>query len=88
MSETNDTTRRSKTLSLKKTETSTVKQSFSHGRTKAVVVEKKRTRVAPSAAKPAAEKPKAAAKAAKAAEAAPAPARFRARYLARRRRAA
>ena len=32
-----------KTLSLKKTETSTVKQSFSHGRTKAVVVEKKRT---------------------------------------------
>ena len=50
MSDTNDTTRRSgsgpaKTLSLKKTETSTVKQSFSHGRTKAVVVEKKRTRV-------------------------------------------
>jgi translation initiation factor IF-2 len=34
-------------LSLKKTETSTVKQSFSHGRTKAVVVEKKRARVAP-----------------------------------------
>jgi translation initiation factor IF-2 len=58
MSETNDTTRRSKTLSLKKTETSTVKQSFSHGRTKAVVVEKKRARVAPSAAKPAAAKPK------------------------------
>ena len=55
MSETNDTTRRSKTLSLKKTETSTVKQSFSHGRTKAVVVEKKRTRVAPAAAKPAAD---------------------------------
>ncbi len=76
MSETNDTTRRSKTLSLKKTETSTVKQSFSHGRTKAVVVEKKRTRVAPAAAKPAAEKPKAAAKAApaKAAAAQPAPA--------------
>ncbi len=76
MSETNDTTRRSKTLSLKKTETSTVKQSFSHGRTKAVVVEKKRTRVAPAAAKPAAEKPKAAAKPApaKAAEAQPAPA--------------
>src|SRR5437763_833388 len=45
MSETNDTTRPSrKTLSLKKTETSTVKQSFSHGRTKAVVVEKKRAR--------------------------------------------
>jgi translation initiation factor IF-2 len=41
MSETNDTTKR--TLSLKKTETSTVKQSFSHGRTKAVVVEKKRS---------------------------------------------
>ncbi len=64
MSETNDTTRsgRSKTLSLKKTETSTVKQSFSHGRTKAVVVEKKRTRVAPSAAKAETAKPKAAAK--------------------------
>ena len=38
---------RGKTLSLKRTETSTVRQSFSHGRTKAVVVEKKRTRVAP-----------------------------------------
>ena len=37
-----------KPLSLKKTEMSTVKQSFSHGRTKAVVVEKKRARVAPS----------------------------------------
>jgi translation initiation factor IF-2 len=37
----------SKTLSLKRTETSTVRQSFSHGRTKAVVVEKKRARVAP-----------------------------------------
>jgi len=61
MSETNDTTRpgRSKTLSLKKTETSTVRQSFSHGRTKAVVVEKKRTRVAPSAAKEAEEPEKA-----------------------------
>jgi translation initiation factor IF-2 len=44
----------SKTLSLKRTETSTVRQSFSHGRTKAVVVEKKRARVAPGAAK---EKP-------------------------------
>jgi len=46
MSDTNDTTKRpggSKTLTLKKTETSTVKQSFSHGRTKAVVVEKKRS---------------------------------------------
>ncbi len=40
----------SKTLSLKRTETSTVKQSFSHGRTKAVVVEKKRTRPAAGAA--------------------------------------
>ncbi len=57
MSETNDSSaqagRTGKTLSLKKTETSTVKQSFSHGRTKAVVVEKKRARVAgaaPSAA--------------------------------------
>jgi translation initiation factor IF-2 len=50
MSETNDTARpgqTAKTLSLKKTETSTVKQSFSHGRTKAVVVEKKRARIAP-----------------------------------------
>ena len=47
MSETNDSSARGagKTLSLKKTETSTVKQSFSHGRTKAVVVEKKRARV-------------------------------------------
>ena len=52
MSET-DETRRPKTLSLKKTETSTVKQSFSHGRTKAVVVEKKRTLGAPAPAKPA-----------------------------------
>ncbi len=56
MSETNDTATRpahaGKTLSLKKTETSTVKQSFSHGRTKAVVVEKKRARVAPSAKGP------------------------------------
>ena len=49
-----DETKRPKTLSLKKTETSTVKQSFSHGRTKAVVVEKKRTLGAPGvAAKPA-----------------------------------
>src|SRR5579871_2400623 len=57
MSDTNDTTQKpsgGKTLSLKKTETSTVKQSFSHGRTKAVVVEKKRTLGAP-AAKPVAE---------------------------------
>ena len=49
-----DETKRPKTLSLKKTETSTVKQSFSHGRTKAVVVEKKRTAHPPAAAKPAA----------------------------------
>src|SRR3982750_4863972 len=52
MSETNDTARTArpagKTLSLKKTETSTVKQSFSHGRSKSVVVEKKRVRVAPA----------------------------------------
>jgi len=40
----------SKTLSLKRTETSTVRQSFSHGRTKAVVVEKKRARVMPGKA--------------------------------------
>jgi translation initiation factor IF-2 len=55
MTETNDSATRTahpgKTLSLKKTETSTVKQSFSHGRTKAVVVEKKRARIAPPAAK-------------------------------------
>ncbi|HYS46866.1 MAG TPA: translation initiation factor IF-2 associated domain-containing protein, partial [Rhizomicrobium sp.] len=60
MSDTDETKRPAKTLSLKKTETSTVKQSFSHGRTKAVVVEKKRS-AAPPAAKPApvkaAEKP-------------------------------
>src|SRR6202035_696079 len=55
MSDTDETKRPAKTLSLKKTETSTVKQSFSHGRTKAVVVEKKRTLGAP-AAKPVAEK--------------------------------
>jgi translation initiation factor IF-2 len=56
MSETNESAARpvhtGKTLSLKKTETSTVKQSFSHGRTKAVVVEKKRARVAPGAKAP------------------------------------
>ncbi|HEY3638631.1 MAG TPA: translation initiation factor IF-2 [Rhizomicrobium sp.] len=56
MSETNDTSARpanpGKTLSLKKTETSTVKQSFSHGRTKAVVVEKKRARVTPTGKAP------------------------------------
>jgi translation initiation factor IF-2 len=46
-----------KTLTLRRTETSTVKQSFSHGRTKAVVVEKKRASVK-SATKPAeVEKP-------------------------------
>src|ERR1043166_2882348 len=56
MSETNDTARTArpagKTLSLKKTETSTVRQSFSHGRSKAVVVEKKRARVAPVPGRP------------------------------------
>ncbi|MDE2352471.1 MAG: translation initiation factor IF-2 [Alphaproteobacteria bacterium] len=66
MSDTDETKRPGKTLSLKKTETSTVKQSFSHGRTKAVVVEKKRSAAPPAAtAKPAAgkaaEKPAAAA---------------------------
>ena len=56
MSDTDETSTRrtgrapAKKLSLKKTETSTVKQSFSHGRTKAVVVEKKRTRVEPGKA--------------------------------------
>ena len=74
MSETNDGSaqagRTGKTLSLKKTETSTVKQSFSHGRTKAVVVEKKRARVPTTAAPavPVAKAPAAAEKA-KAAEA-------------------
>ncbi|HEY4076919.1 MAG TPA: translation initiation factor IF-2 [Rhizomicrobium sp.] len=58
MSDTDESKRPAKTLSLKKTETSTVKQSFSHGRTKAVVVEKKRSAVPPTpvvAAKPAAK---------------------------------
>jgi len=51
MNDSNDPTRTARPpqgrqpLSLKKTETSTVKQSFSHGRSKAVVVEKKRARV-------------------------------------------
>src|SRR5256714_13685632 len=62
MSETDDNGARSrgtgKTLSLKRTETSTVRQSFSHGRSKAVVVEKKRTRVTPIGRAPAeVEKP-------------------------------
>ena len=69
MSDTDETKRPAKTLSLKKTETSTVKQSFSHGRTKAVVVEKKRTAAVRRRPKPppsrAAEKPAAAAAAAK-----------------------
>ncbi len=66
-----DETKRPKTLSLKKTtETSTVKQSFSHGRTKAVVVEKKRTLGAAPAAKAPAEKPVAVEKAVAAAPAA------------------
>jgi len=44
MTDTNDTKKPGRApLTLKKVETSTVKQSFSHGRTKAVVVEKKRT---------------------------------------------
>ena len=56
MSDTDETKRPAKTLSLKKTETSTVKQSFSHGRTKAVVVEKKRSAAPPAvAAKPVAK---------------------------------
>src|SRR5471032_379763 len=82
MSDTDETKRPAKTLSLKKTETSTVKQSFSHGRTKAVVVEKKRSAappaVAPKPVKPAekpAEKPAAKAPEAKATPAAAAPAR-------------
>jgi translation initiation factor IF-2 len=84
MSDTDETKRPAKTLSLKKTETSTVKQSFSHGRTKAVVVEKKRSAAPPAVApkpsvKPAekpVEKPVAAAPAVKApAAVAPAPVR-------------
>jgi translation initiation factor IF-2 len=79
MSDNNDTPRTRAPLSLKKTETSTVKQSFSHGRTKAVVVEKKRTaRVggAPEAPAPkAAAAPAAAPPEAKAAPAAPAASR-------------
>ena len=72
MSDTNEK-RPAKTLSLKKTETSTVKQSFSHGRTKAVVVEKKRARVEPG--KPAAPVKEApSAKSAPATPAAPPPA--------------
>jgi len=55
MSETDDTTRTRKPLGLKKTDTSTVRQSFSHGRTKTVVVEKKRARVAPGTKPAAAE---------------------------------
>jgi translation initiation factor IF-2 len=57
MTDTNDTKRPAKTLTLKKTEMSTVKQSFSHGRTKAVVVEKKRATTPPSTttSKPAVE---------------------------------
>jgi len=64
MSDTDDSGTRSKaggtggkTLSLKRTETSTVRQSFSHGRSKAVVVEKKRARVLPGAKPLEPEKP-------------------------------
>src|SRR5260221_10250759 len=73
MTDTNDTsrTRTGKTLSLKKTETSTVKQSFSHGRTKAVVVEKKRT-LGPASKPAAADKPQAARTQGKGAASAPA----------------
>jgi translation initiation factor IF-2 len=78
MSDTDETSTRrtgrapAKTLSLKKTETSTVKQSFSHGRTKAVVVEKKRARVEPGKAAGKAHVKEAQAKTAAPAEAAPA----------------
>jgi translation initiation factor IF-2 len=64
MSETDDSGARTrgssgggKTLSLKRTETSTVRQSFSHGRSKAVVVEKKRARVMPGKGAAEPEKP-------------------------------
>ena len=80
MSDTNDTTTPAggKTLTLKKTETSTVKQSFSHGRTKAVVVEKKRT-LGPRARREAAEKPAAPERESRAAAARRARRRVRAR---------
>ncbi|MEM0929679.1 MAG: translation initiation factor IF-2 [Pseudomonadota bacterium] len=64
-----------KPLSLRRSETGAVKQSFSHGRTKTVVVEKKRRAVSPggSTASPSAAKPPAAKAAAKpAADAKPA----------------
>jgi len=76
MSDTNDTTKKpggAKTLTLKKVETSTVKQSFSHGRTKAVVVEKKRT-LGPAPVAKAPEKAAAPKPAATAAAPTPAPA--------------
>ncbi|MEM1409227.1 MAG: translation initiation factor IF-2 [Pseudomonadota bacterium] len=63
-----------KPLSLRRNETGAVKQSFSHGRTKTVVVEKKRRAVGPGSAKPAApaSAPKPAAKAEPEKKAAPA----------------
>src|SRR5918992_312243 len=62
----------SKTLSLKpRTETGTVRQSFSHGRTKQVVVEKKPKRRLPGEAPAPAETKPAAAPAARTAPAAP-----------------
>ncbi|HJW41583.1 MAG TPA: translation initiation factor IF-2 [Rhizomicrobium sp.] len=79
MSDTNDTTKKPgrSPLTLKKTETSTVKQSFSHGRTKAVVVEKKRTLgpapAVKAAAAPAAKTPAAPVPTPAAAAAVPAP---------------
>ncbi|MEI9885483.1 MAG: translation initiation factor IF-2 [Rhizomicrobium sp.] len=77
MSDTNDTTKKPggrQPLTLKKVETSTVKQSFSHGRTKAVVVEKKRTLGPAPAPVKAPEKAAPAAKAPERAAPAPAPA--------------
>ncbi|MEE4208411.1 MAG: translation initiation factor IF-2 [Parvularcula sp.] len=57
-----------KPLSLRRSETGAVKQSFSHGRTKTVVVEKKRRAVGPGAAKTGAAAKAPATKAAKAEE--------------------
>ncbi|MBL6939075.1 MAG: translation initiation factor IF-2 [Alphaproteobacteria bacterium] len=76
MTDTNDTKKSGRApLTLKKVETSTVKQSFSHGRTKAVVVEKKRTLgPTPPPAKPVAAPTKPAAPAPTPAPAAAAPA--------------
>src|ERR1700743_1606407 len=53
MNDTNDTTRRpAKTLSLKKTETSRLRQSYTHARPKGGVVKKNRARAEPGKPEP------------------------------------